>query len=260
MKKTLISIAIGLVVVVLLISVAIGIFISPIVKTGIETVGPKITQVSIKVRDVNVSLATGSASVQGLVVGNPKGYTTPEAIKLGAASVSLDPMSVFSDKIIVHKIHVKSPEITYDGGLGGSNLTKIMENVNAVAKAGGPETDKGAKSKPAPKLQVDDLLITGAKVHVNLKAVVVSQAITVPLPDIHLTNLGKGPDGITPTELIRTVLSQITTATVKAVTETVTNSGKMIEGLGKDLSKDLGKEAKDGINTIKKGIGGLLGK
>jgi len=259
MRKILLFSGIGLVVVILVTFVT-GIFIGPIIKAGVEKLGSQITQVPIKVEAVNLSVLSGSGQVKGLIVGNPSGYKTPEAIKLGTASVKLDPFSIFSNKVLVHSIRVESPEITYDGGLGGSNLSTIMNNVNAVARAGGP-APAGASAgtetgkKPAPKIEITDFLITGARVHVNLTGVS-SKAMTLSLPDIHLTGLGKGIDGITVTELIRVVLGQVTRATVEVVTGSISSSGQVIQGLGKDVEKD----AADNINAIKKGIGGLLGK
>ena len=87
-------------------------FLGNIVKAGIETVGPKITQTTITVDAVDLSLLTGSARVKGLVVGNPEGYKAPNAISVGLAAVSVSPMSVLSDKIVVESIRVnrrKSP-------------------------------------------------------------------------------------------------------------------------------------------------------
>jgi len=103
-----------------------------------ETVGPKIMLVSIKVDAVNLSLLNGSAKIKDLVVGNPEGYKTPQAISVSSAAVGVNPLTVFSDKIVVRSVRVEAPEITFEGGLGGNNLSKIMDNVNAVAKNGGP--------------------------------------------------------------------------------------------------------------------------
>jgi hypothetical protein len=196
-------------------------------------------------------LFTGSASVKGLVVGNPEGYQAPQAISIGLAEVGVNPFSVLSDKIVVRSVHVESPEITFEGGLGGSNLGKILDNVNAVAKAGGPASTTAATrtaSQPGQKIEVDDFLITGAKVHVSLTGIG-GRETTLPLPDIHLTGLGNGSDGLTPVDLTRAVLSAITTATVKAVA-----------GAATDIGKDTDKTAAGGVDRIKKGLGGLFGR
>jgi hypothetical protein len=253
-KKILLSIGIGLLVLIIVAVIIVGLFLGKLVKAGVERVGPKITQTTIAVDAVDLSLLTGSASVKNLVVGSPEGYKAPNAISVGLAAVSVSPMSVLSDKIVVKSVRVESPEITFEGSLSGNNLSKIMDNVNGVAKNGGPEsTDKtaAASSKPGKKIEVDDFLITGAKVHGTL-ILFGGKEVTIPsllLPDIHLTDLGKGPEGITPTELTRQVLNEVVSDTLKAVENAAGN-------LGKDASKTVG----EGVNKITTGIGGLLKK
>jgi len=251
-----------LIVAVVLIVVAVitaGLFLGKIVKTGMETVGPKITQVPIKVDTVSLSLLTGSAKVEGLVVGNPEGYKTPQAISVGEAAIGVNPLSIFSDKIVVRSIEIQSPEITFEGNpFSGNNLTKIRDNVNAAAKSSQEAaTNQPAKagSNPGKKLEVDDLLIKGAKVHVSLTGMG-GKEVTLPLPDIHLANMGRGPEGITPTDLTRRVLDALTTAAVKAVANAATDIGRGVENLGKDAGKTVGES----VNKVTKGIGGLFKK
>ena len=239
MKKILLSVVIVLAVLIVVAVMVVSFFLGTIVKTGMETVGPKITQVSVKVDAVNLSLLTGSARVKGLVVGNSEGYKTPQAISVGSAAVGVNPFSVLSDKIVVRSVRVEAAEITFEGGLGGNNLSKIMENVNATAKAG---------NEPGRKIEVDDFLITGAIVHVNLTGMS-GKEMTLPLPDIHLTNLGKGNAGITAADLTRRVLGAITTATIKVVGSATT-----------DFGKGSGKAVGEGMNKITSGVGGLFKK
>jgi hypothetical protein len=244
---------IGIVALVLIIGavVVVGLFLDKIVKKGVETVGPKIVQVPVSVDTINLALMTGSAKVRGLVVGNPEGCKSTNAITVGVVAVAVDPLTVFSDKIVVRSIEVRQPEITFEGGLSGNNLSKILDNVNSTAKNGGPpSTNKtaAASSKPAKKIEVDDLLITGAKIHVILTQLG-GKEMNLTLPDIHLVDLGKDGDGITPTDLTRRVLSAITTGTIKAVA----NAGTQIT----QGAEDMGKE---GVNKFKKGVSGLFGK
>jgi len=250
MRKLFLSVVVILVVLIVVAVIIAGFFLGTIVKTGMETVGPKIMQVSIKVDAVNLSLLTGSARVKGLVVGNPEGYKTPQAISVGSAAVGVNPFSVLSDKIVVRSVRVEAAEITFEGGLG-SNLSKIMDNVNAIAKSGGPastNTTAKAGNEPGRKIEVDDFLITGAIVHVSLAGMGGKETI-LSLPDIHLTNLGQGNAGITATDLTRRVLGAITTATVKVVASATT-----------DIGKGAGKAVGEGMNKITPGIGGLFKK
>jgi hypothetical protein len=257
MKKILWILGICLVVLIV-VTMMVGMFyLGPIVKIGLEQVGPRVTQVSLKVDSVDISLLTGSAAVKGFVLGNPTGYATPEAINVGTVAVKMDLLSVTSPKIVVQSVHVESPVITFEGGISNNNLTKIMGNVSAFSGNGSPApagTPAAASSNtPAPKIEVDDFLITGAKVHINISSLINKE---IPLPDIHLTDLGKGSGGLTPAELSSAVLSAITSDTVSAVTSTVANLGQGVKSLGQTAVKTVGEN----VSKITSGLGGLLGK
>ena len=259
MKKILLGVVIGLVILIILVVVVVGLFLDNIVKAGIQRFGPTITQTPVTVKAVDLSLFTGSAKVKGLVVGNPQGYKTAEAISVGTAAVGVNPLSIFSDKIVVRSVNVESPEITFEGNpFSGNNLTQIRNNVSDANKEqtqAAAANQPGPAAKPGKKLEVDDFLITGAKVHVSLTGMG-GKEMTVPLPDIHLTDLGKGTDGITATELTRRVLDAVTTATIKEVASSASSIGKGAE----KLTQDAGKTAGESVNKVTKGIGGLFGK
>ncbi|MGA2854710.1 MAG: AsmA family protein [Verrucomicrobiota bacterium] len=247
-KKILLITGIGLLVLIVVAVIVAGLFLGKIVKLGINEVGPKITQTTMTVDAVDVSMLTGSATVKNFVIGNPEGFKAPNAISVGLAAVSISPMSVLSDKIVVKSVRVESPEITFEGNpFGANNLKKIQDNVNAAAASlQSPSTNQPAKTaapaKPGKKLEVDEFTITGAKIHFGTGP-------TLPLPDIHLTDLGKGPDGITAADLTKTVLSEVVSGTIKAV-------GSAAVSIGKDAGKAVG----GGVNKITTGIGGLFKK
>jgi hypothetical protein len=135
MKKIVWIIAIVALVLIIGAVVVVGLFLDKIVKAGVETVGPKIVQVPVTVDTINLALMTGSAKVRGLVVGNPKDYKSTNAITVGVVAVAVNPLTILSDKIVVRSIEVRQPEITFEGGLSGNNLSQILDNVNSTAKA-----------------------------------------------------------------------------------------------------------------------------
>jgi hypothetical protein len=256
-KKIILGLGLGLLVLLVVGVIVVGFFLGDLVKAGMETVGPKITQTTLTVDSVSVSLLGGSAGVSGLVLGNPEGYKAPQAISVGKAAVSLSPGSLLSDKIVIRSVEVRNAEITFEGNpLGANNLTKLMDNVNA------PATMSPGEKKPAKKLEVDDFLLSGAKIHASLSGIpgLQAQEITLPLPDIHLTDLGKGNDGITAADLTKKVLGEITTGTIKALTAAVADLGKDVTGAAKAAAQNAGKAAGEGVDKLKKGIGGLFGK
>ena len=222
MKKLIVRLLL-VAVVLLVVAVGVGIFfLGSIVKTGVEKVGPVVLKVPVKLDSASVSLLGGSSTLKGFVIGNPEGFKSTEAIKVGTVALAVVPKSIFGDKVIIRSIKVEAPEISYELGLKGSNLGKILDSVNS----GESKPASQPKDKPVPtsgagkKLQVDEFIITGAKVHVGAIGV---GAAPVVIPEIRLSNLGQGPEGITPAELSKLALN----AVIEAASKAAASSGKL---------------------------------
>ena len=83
----------------------------------------------------DISPFSGSGKLSKLFVGNPQGYSTPFAMKMDSIKVGVQLGSVTKDIIVVNEINIQSPEITFDGGLSGNNLSKLQENLNSSSAA-----------------------------------------------------------------------------------------------------------------------------
>jgi hypothetical protein len=256
MKKIVLRVGIGLVILVVLGILAVSLFLDGAVKRGVETFGPKLTKVSVKLDKVSLSMLSGSGSIKGLVVGNPEGFKSPQAISVGSARLVLKPGSLLSDKIVIHQIEVIAPEITFEGGFGGNNLSKILANLDETT--GGSKTNAPAKpadQTPGRKLQVDEFTIKGATVYVSVTGMG-GKTVPVVIPDIHLSNLGNGPEGITAADLTKRVVSAIEQEAIKAASTAVADLSKGATG----LTKDLGKSAGGSVSNLTRGIGDIFKK
>lgn len=225
-----------------------------VLKKGVETVGPRLTQTQLRLDSARLSLFSGSGTLKGLFVGNPPGYKTPSAIQVGAVSLSVEPRSIFSDKVHVTQLHIQAPDITFEGSLKGNNLSKILENVQAAV--GSSSTGQQPKQTGAGKnLQVDRLVVTGGQIHLSA-TVLGGRGLTLPLPNIELKNLGQGSEGITAAELTAKLLAAITTETLKAVQKAVADLGlKALDTVG-----DAAKEAVEQTGKAVRKIGELFRK
>ncbi|MBT4041356.1 MAG: hypothetical protein HN644_10260 [Rhodospirillales bacterium] len=163
MKK----IVIGLCVVV--VAVAGGMFFlsqnaPKIIKAVIEDQGSAVTQVSVSVSNVDLSLTDLKAGIRGLVVGNPDGFKTPQAISLGEVSVKISDDWTM-DTIVVEEVMISAPEITYEIGSNGSNIDAIQSNVEKVAGGSG-SSDSSSSGEDGPKVVINDLYIKGGKINI----------------------------------------------------------------------------------------------
>jgi hypothetical protein len=258
MKKWIVRTIIVVIVLIVVGVIGAALFMGSIVKKGVETAGPPITKTDIKIASASVSILSGAGSIDNFVLGNPQGYQTPQAIKVGKVELGVRPRSLFSDKVEVTHVRMKSPDITFETqgvNFMANNLNTILENVQAATGAA-TEKGKGPPGQPgaAKKLQVNEFLITGAKVNIS-SSLLAGKSATVALPDIRLQNLGTGPEGITAAELTQTVLAQLVPAVLEA-------SQKAISGISQQAS-DLIKGATGSTTNVldrAKGVGDLFKK
>ncbi len=251
MKKTLLRVlAAGLLIFVLGVFVAMF-FIDSIVKKSVETIGPKVAKVEVKLEGASVSMLSGRGGLKGLVVGNPVGFKTPNAVKVGEVTVVVDTLTLMQEKIVVRSVNVVAPEITFEGGLKENNLNKILQNVQAFT-ATDQASPKAAGSK---KIQIDEFVVSDGKVNLNV-TLLGGKSVTVSLPRIRLTDLGKGGDGITPGELSEKIVKAVLDETMGVVGEALGKLGKEVT----NAAKDLGDGAKGQVDKLTKGIGGLFKK
>jgi len=248
--KKLIRIGIVLVLVAVVVGVVVLFSLDGIVKKGVETVGPAVTKVDVKVAGVELSPFSGQGAVKGLVLGNPEGFNTASAINVGTAFLKLKPGSLLSDKIVIHEVNVEGPEITFEGSLSGNNLSKILENIESVTGgAEGAPAEEEEEAAAAKKLQVDAVNITGGTIHLSMK-MLGGKAMTVPLPDIHLKDLGQGEEGITGPEAVREVFKAVLKSTTAAVGSAVAGLGGAAAGTVKDVGSTVGEGAKKAASGV----------
>jgi len=235
MKKIILGVAGGLVVVVIVAALLVAMNLNRLVKAALETQGSKLAKVSIKVEKVNLSVLSGKGEVTGLVIGNPEGFKSPEAFRVQHASLEINPRSVFSDKVIIRSVVVRAPEITLEGDLTKNNLSRIAANLQESVNSA-PATPSASKGQPAQdgagkKLQLDEFVLTDGKVNL-VQTAVGKSGISAPMPRLELKALGQGPEGITASELASKVLGSVCVEAVKAGLGGLTK-GVMDQGVDK---------------------------
>ncbi|MDE2292740.1 MAG: hypothetical protein KGL53_11720 [Elusimicrobia bacterium] len=214
--------------------VTVALHIGPIVKTAVETVGPKVAGVSVRLDSVAVSPLAGSVTLKGLVVGNPPGYKTPTAFELGEVHVAVSLKSLLSRHIRVRQVLIRGPVATYELGPGGSNVAVIQKKAEAAAGPSSAPAKPAASGKPSgPQrlLTIDDFRFEGGKVRLSA-AFLGGKAVESPLPDIHLTDLG-GAKGASPAR----VAAQAAKAVSADVAKAAVDAGRAVQRQAVDQAK-----------------------
>lgn len=244
MKKILIRAGIAAAILVVVALLLIFFSLNSIVKKGVETLGPGMTKVTVTLGSADISPFSGGGRLKKLFVGNPEGYQSPSAIRVGDVKVSASLGSLMSGTIVLNEINLQAAEITLEGSINKNNLTTILNNVNgAGAGQSNSATAAPATVKNAKKFIVKDLVIEGAKVTLNLRELG-GKPMTVSVPTVHLQNIGVAENGVTADQLVSTVMNSLLNNVVAAALHSVTDLAGQLKNLGKDGSGKLGNAAK----------------
>jgi hypothetical protein len=255
MKKIIIRICAILVLLVIVALVAIFFSLNSIVKKGVETIGPKLTRVDVRLDAVDISPFSGSGKLTKLFVGNPKEFKTAYAAQMNSIKVGVQIGSVMSDTIVINEVNIQSPEIQFDGGLSGNNLSTILNNLKSASGSSGT-TNKAApaptEEKKEKKFIVKDFVLQGAKIHLNITGLGIPMSETVPIPDIHMQNLGVAEGGLTAAQLGEKLAQPIYDSAYNAAANLASSA---VKGVG-----NLGSGTANQVTNLESEIGGLFKK
>lgn len=181
-----------------------------LIKAAVETVGPEVLGAPVSLGLVTLAPWSGKGSLRGLVIGNPPGFKSSHALKVGSVAVQVRLSSLTSDLIVVESVVIRDPEVILESGSGGTNLLRLQKNAEeSAARLGGSKTE--ASAGPAKSLLIKDVVVTGG----SLGASVAGKSLNLPLPGVHLTDVGG--KGKTPGQAAAEVLGAITGSATKAV-------------------------------------------
>lgn len=255
------GIVVGILIIVVVLSVSF--FLGNIVKSSFETVGPRLTQTPMSLEAAIIKPISGHILIKEMIVGNPEGFNTDYAIRLGQLKMKVKMGSILSDRIIIDEILIENPEIVYEVGLGGNNIGRIMKNLEGPQKGENPEkeavkeTDRKetvqADAGESKKVQINKFTLRGAKVKISSPALK-GMSAPIPLPTIELTDIGKEKEAT-----VASTVKEIMSAVLGSITKIITGSGQLL-GKGVIELKDLGLE---GGEAVIKGVGdaaGAIGK
>lgn len=206
-----------------------------LVKDAIEKYGSEMAGVPVRVASVEIKPGNGIGVIRGLSVGNPAGFKTPHALKVGEVQLEIDVNTLVGEVVTIRRIVVVAPDVIYEKGETATNFDAIQKH---VAEHSGPsKSSEGGK-----KLIVDLFAVRDAKAQASA-AFMDGKTVAVSLPDITLHDIGRAKGGITPGELGQ----EITKA--------------MKQRLAASISFDqLLKSAGKGLDKATEAVKGLFGK
>ncbi len=282
--KRVLTIGGGLVAVIAILWFVIATFVFPslgsVVKAAVEQVGSDLTQTTVRLDDVELSLTDGKGSFHGLHMTNPSGFEETDAFAFDLVSIDVDIATLASDTIVINEIVVEKPRILYEIGEKGTNIDTIRGHVESQQ---GAEKASGGDSSEGPSFVIKNLYLRDGTVSVAATGLF-DEKLSVPLPDIHLTDVGKDGAGASPGDIVEQTLAAvgggITTAVAdidldsirqgaeeaaesagKAIGEAADETGKAAGEVGEAIgegAEEAGNAVSEGAEEAGKAIKGLF--
>ena len=201
----------------------------PIVKTAASVGGPKALGVPVSVGDVKLNPLAGSLTVSQVKVGNPQGYSDKDAFAVDYVEVGLNMRSLMSDTIVVRKIQIDAPAISYESKDGKSNFDAMMANAKKASEEEKKQTDK--EKKPGKKVVIEEFSLKNAKVSFS-SGMTMGKALTIPLPSVTVRDIGKSSGGASAVDALTEVINGILGGLTQAVTGAASAAGDLLKGVG----------------------------
>jgi len=125
----------------------------------------------------------------------------------------------------------------------------------------GKETAAGEKEGDGKKIVINNVIIKDGKLNLAM-ALLGGKAISAPLPDLHLKDIGKKKGGASPVEAFNEIFSALyAKITSPSVTGTLNKGlkaiGSSLQSVGKGAQK-VGKSAKKGLEDVAGKVKGLF--
>ncbi len=199
MKKTFFAIIVLLVIVIAGAVFYVFTNLDAIVKMAIEDYGSAAIKTPVRVEQVAIKLTEGAATINGLTVANPDGFSLPQAFSLGQIAVSINLEKTNKQLITIDAINIAAPSVYYEINAdrkGSLNILKENLGMSAGAAdgaAGGAESE-AAGGAPI-KLNIARFELNEASLHAKVVPLK-DKTYDLKLPALVLTNLAGTPEQI----------------------------------------------------------------
>jgi hypothetical protein len=228
---------------------------SNIAKAAIEKIATNTLGVPVSIASLDLSLQEKTVSVSGIKVGNPKGFSKPNALTVDQVNIVLE--SFQSGLIIFDEIRVAGTNLNLEVSENGTNFSEIKKNIKPKA------SKETSPDKPETKVIIDSFLMQKAALNPTI-TLAGGDLATVTMPDIKLTGIGRKSNGVLASEALSQIFSRVSKVAVQQASQSGFLQGMSTEGL-KELQNSYGisgslmDKAKEDIKSLGDGIKGLFG-
>ncbi len=257
---------VGLFTVLFILLATMPLWIGTVARPLVNEIAPKITKTKFNIGKLYVNPWTGRIEVGDFVLGNPEGYSDPDAVSLKNLVIDVDMTKTIGGAYWVELVEVDGLFASYE--IGGENnvdnVKQILMNVaggkekyEAQQKRKEAQEAKGVAKQNAEEVgeeieeEEDEPMkfVVGRLTLSDIKLKL--QVLTLPIPGFTLTDIGKDSGGVTLGNVLETVWSSILSG-ASGVGDGAKALGGLINSGADATAEAVGEGAKKTADAVKK--------
>ncbi len=185
----------------------------------IQSAGTEAVGTDVRVSSVKLDLKNGKATISGLTIRNPKGYTDKYIFSMDDISVGIDVSSLNKNPIVINEILVRQPKVIYELNKDNvSNMDALLKNMKSKESSDKKPAETNESGEEI-KLIIKKFRFDGGDLVIKTAAAP-DKNIEQKLPVIAMNNIGASKGGATvneiATELVKKVVSQAVKSALKS--------------------------------------------
>lgn len=241
MNKSMIA---GAVVILVAAIAGVGVYLlqnlDGIVKDLIEQVGTEVLKTDVRVAEVELDLSNGAATLKGLTIANPKGFSSEKLFSMDSITVAIDTTSLAGPVYVINEISVDGLRVLAEQKGTTSNVQTLLDGMSGTGDSGDTAAEEAGSTEEI-RLAIKAINFSNG----NLKLISdMSGPRDLKLPTFKLRNLGTPEHGLNPEELGTTIAKQMLRQVTKAVSKALEDAIK--EAAEGSFRKKLGSFFKKG--------------
>lgn len=176
-----------------------------IVKNLIEEIGSDVTKTDVRVAGVEVKLLEGSATLTGLTVANPPGFSNESLFSLDRIKVTIDTGSLTGPVYVIKEITAEGVRVLAEQKGAATNVTALMDNMDTGESTSADPAAESAAGEDI-RLAISSMSLAAGKMELRSDQFETQQ---VNLKGLSFSNLGTAEAGLTPEQMGVAISAQL---------------------------------------------------
>ncbi len=214
-------------------------YLDVIAKKAVEEGGTMALGVPTTLDSIHISLLGGEASLSGLTIANPAGFSNTVFMGLGDGGAAVSVSSLLSDTIVIPHVNLSNIRVNLEQRGKKNNIEPLLANAKKMAGSGrSPKTAPApaADNGPGKKFIVEYFALNDVQVAADLDLLGQVSKVNLVLPKIELKNLGTAENGLPMDQLIQTVVEAVLAAVQSSSAQLSPELARLLKGQLGDLS------------------------